>query len=1064
LGFAPEIKSDADWLAERLKSAGHKVTLENAANRRASHDEIERGISDADLVVSLVTPSYAIGLDGKRVLEFAQSAGKTIIAIFAGLQSTDKDAGAYAAVERRIEPRRRWGGSRTQWEEILENLTAEIAETQAVDSEFARRVKKALLFYDLEDQPYGHDLLRARPGWQRGLGADDQAGLPRILLWSEATASPFSLVRQEFERELTGPVPVFKVAVPTAPKPPDDGVLVLSVTDFPLARIASPARTRPTQEAARARVEALLEEAFKKNDQCELDVLNDRICCSSEVLDALEEAYQLAIVELHEGELLRLQAVHRYALALRFFGEWRPAVEAIEAEQRATRAELKGPEWGIRQRLRLELLVLKYLLGDYEDDDNIAEKVRPIRREFRELNDLSGYVQTSRVLGNMLRLQGQHGEAEQVFHRAIGLAEFLAESKDAGTSQQLLVADCHRELADLYIVRLDKARAAESLADARRSLNAANRAAPGARYLSAVLDHIDATLAQGDDIVLRAAPFIEQAQAALETLLAFENPIRIAQVYNWLGLALARQIPRDEQALARGAYYLEKSLRIRESHQQRFTCGNSHLYLGELYETTDELDQSIEHYLLSRGIFNSLGARQSAARANASLARAFARKSERPGDAASLASARHLQEAETRFGEVDQRNEALELRYELQHGGRRPFGEVDDDTPLIAVGEYLLHQWIRQRVDAAHVSIAENVQLIVGVGDDAAVVSNGKGRVGWSFVFTTDAAPGSLADLSVPQPEYVGKFAVIQTLADILAMGARPVALLANVFLNRSVTVGYVRRVISSLIDEGAKYGVAVIGGDVKEREEQSIGCVGIGLVENKNVLRRDAARPGHAVGITLAAAPDGGKRMIGARWAQELLEQYGLITQETAEKYPSLQSILKGNIKSELLYVPDSVMKSAVRTGALRAAIDTSDGVLACLEILGRESGVGFSLDEAAIEAVIDERATLLARALDLPPVAFLFSAGHDWEIVFTCEDRMFQNMREAVGRDLHGNGDVVKIGMVVAPGDDDITLRRKNGQVISMPYYTDEKFVPRQYQDRPSQWLRFASRLRDR
>jgi hypothetical protein len=32
----------------------------------------------------------------------------------------------------------------------------------------------------------------------------------------------------------------------------------------------------------------------------------------------------------------------------------------------------------------------------------------------------------------------------------------------------------------------------------------------------------------------------------------------------------------------------------------------------------------------------------------------------------------------------------------------------------------------------------------------------------------------------------------------------------------------------------------------------------------------------------------------------------------------------------------------------------------------------------------------------------------------------------------------------------------------LINMPYYTDEKFVPRSYQDRPSQWLRFASRLR--
>ena len=88
---------------------------------------------------------------------------------------------------------------------------------------------------------------------------------------------------------------------------------------------------------------------------------------------------------------------------------------------------------------------------------------------------------------------------------------------------------------------------------------------------------------------------------------------------------------------------------------------------------------------------------------------------------------------------------------------------------------------------------------------------------------------------------------------------------------------------------------------------------------------------------------------------------------------------------------------------------------MLACLEILGRDSNVGFDPDEAAIEALIDERARTLASALDLPPAAFLFDAGHDWEIVFTCEGRLCpMKMANAVDRDLRGNGGVARIGTV--------------------------------------------------
>jgi thiamine-monophosphate kinase len=295
-------------------------------------------------------------------------------------------------------------------------------------------------------------------------------------------------------------------------------------------------------------------------------------------------------------------------------------------------------------------------------------------------------------------------------------------------------------------------------------------------------------------------------------------------------------------------------------------------------------------------------------------------------------------------------------------------------------------------------------------------------------------------------------------------MGAEPVGLLLNLFLSRTVSVGYTRRLIEAVVREAARYGATVIGGDVKERGEQSVGCVGIGYVELSHVLRRSTVRPGHAVGMTLAANPAGGYRPIGTRWVQELVEHYHMDRADVARDFPQLADVIDGKAKYDLLYLPSTVIASANGTGLLRAAMDTSDGVLACLEIMGRESGVGFALDESAILPVISPQARVLATLLDLPPFLFLFSAGHDWEIIFSCEEQDFSAVAQAVETDLAGNGTVVRIGTAIERTDSDATgvrIRRSDGSDRLLDFYTDEKFVPRRYQDRPSQWLGFASRF---
>jgi thiamine monophosphate kinase len=295
-------------------------------------------------------------------------------------------------------------------------------------------------------------------------------------------------------------------------------------------------------------------------------------------------------------------------------------------------------------------------------------------------------------------------------------------------------------------------------------------------------------------------------------------------------------------------------------------------------------------------------------------------------------------------------------------------------------------------------------------------------------------------------------------------MGARPVGILVNLFLSRAATVGYTRGVIEAVVREAQRYGATVIGGDVKEREEQSVGVVAIGYVEGPQALTRNAARPAQALCVTLASSPNGGSRPIGARWTQELIEYYGKTNPEIA-RLPELRDIVKPSLKYDLLYLPDRVVASAMRTGHLRAGMDTSDGVLACLEIMGRQSGVGFELDESLIDQIIDDDARRFAGVLGIAPSLFLFSAGHDWEIVCTCAEDRFDDLAAAVDAELDGNGCVVRIGVAVdrRPQDEHgVRMRRADGSIVTVPYYTDEKFVPRHYQDRPSQWLGFASRLR--
>ncbi len=289
-------------------------------------------------------------------------------------------------------------------------------------------------------------------------------------------------------------------------------------------------------------MERLVDMVGEANQGIPIDVFGERFCCSRKVAETAEQAYRMAVGKSRVGTLLRLRAVYDHALVLRFYGEWRKAVGIIQDELIATHDNLSADAESVRLRLKLEKLSVEYELGDHRAD-GLDQKIREIQLQFRRLGSLhgySGYVQAGRVHANVLVEQGDFDTAERVMQRTIGVAEYLAESPIEGNAGNLLLADCHRELAGIYIARRDIPRARRSLEDSRKLLECGGVDLNAAiHYLGAVLDYVDATLAQSDDVLVKATTPTEQARTALEVLSRFENPIRAALVYDWLGSAWA---------------------------------------------------------------------------------------------------------------------------------------------------------------------------------------------------------------------------------------------------------------------------------------------------------------------------------------------------------------------------------------------------------------------------------------------------------------------------------------------------------------------------------------------
>ena len=342
------------------------------------------------------------------------------------------------------------------------------------------------------------------------------------------------------------------------------------------------------------------------------------------------------------------------------------------------------------------------------------------------------------------------------------------------------------------------------------------------------------------------------------------------------------------------------------------------------------------------------------------------------------------------------------------------------ETPLSKLGESRVLRAFMPIINAHNEQVAATARqaghfepLEVGPGDDCAVLA--APAPGQRTVVTTDTLvenqdfmnlwPGGIARVGeagefILEPARssgydVGRKAATQNLADVAAMGARPVSLFISLSLPGSTPYGWIDGFAHGIVDGinvcGAT-GCVIGGGDIGDSTEMSVTVTALGYT-NRAVLR-SGARPGDTIALAGRTAwSDAGLRLllnrlslpatallraiaagqeveaaldaVGQAWAQKQIEKQGegsavalpeglieLVRTLTPEDAAHMIAVCERAVASQ--HHPVSLIPAGevARQHQASSMLDLSDGLVKDAGRVAAASGVQMRLDRAAVDA----------------------------------------------------------------------------------------------------------------
>jgi thiamine-monophosphate kinase len=255
--------------------------------------------------------------------------------------------------------------------------------------------------------------------------------------------------------------------------------------------------------------------------------------------------------------------------------------------------------------------------------------------------------------------------------------------------------------------------------------------------------------------------------------------------------------------------------------------------------------------------------------------------------------------------------------------------------------------------------LPRGARTVVGIGDDAAVLTTPDGRV----VATTDLL---LEGRHFRRDWYpaadIGAKAAARNLADVAAMGAVPVALLVGFAAPGDLPLAWARDLVAGIAGECSRVGATVVGGDTSSAETVVLAVSALGDLEGRDPVTRAGARPGDVLAI---AGTLGGSAA-------------GLALLEAGLAGPA--ALIAAHRRPQ---PPYAAGPQAARLGAT-SMIDVSDGLLADVGHVARASSVLIDIDAALLPASGDLAAAAAALG-GRTPRDWVLTGGEDHALAAT-------------------------------------------------------------------------------
>ena len=267
---------------------------------------------------------------------------------------------------------------------------------------------------------------------------------------------------------------------------------------------------------------------------------------------------------------------------------------------------------------------------------------------------------------------------------------------------------------------------------------------------------------------------------------------------------------------------------------------------------------------------------------------------------------------------------------------------------------------------------------------DAELVSLKKYSSGF-LAITTDGIVEEIESGLYADPYLIGWMTVVSSLSDLAAVGAEPVGLLIAETLSSTLTPRDLTALQTGIRDACVQCGSAILGGDTNVGSKLHMVGTAVGIISDGPPMTRKGCKVGDALYCT-------GPLGTGNAFAATRFFETGC---------------------QELEFLPKArIAEGQTIRPIASACMDTSDGLFATLDQLGRLNTVGFEL-AAGWEDAISTGAQRLASATHLSHWMLLAGPHGEFELVFTVPpDREFEVAKclNSEGRPFRQIGKVVR------------------------------------------------------